>query len=78
MLKLRAVYWYSKNDKEFRSDYLYLQLFVNGILLKEYEDHYHQKGPEEIDGMQRLLKFMNVEFSFEEDRMNDLDWEDYE
>ena len=49
---------YNKEDKLFERDYLSIDIEVDGQLIKEYGDYYHDKGYEKMLGFLDALKYL--------------------
>jgi hypothetical protein len=48
--ELKIITHYKKEDTKFYEDYCDIEIFLDGILIKQYEDGYHDKGKEKTEG----------------------------
>lgn len=76
---VKVVTHYSEEDTDFCGDYSSVEIFVNGVLAKEYGDYYHDKGSDKAEAFLDCLEYMKSyhiidDFSVEEVSVADSEW----
>lgn len=49
-IEILIITHYAKDDPQFVYDYCDIEIFVDGKLVKEYGDYYHDNGKEKVEG----------------------------
>ena len=70
-LTIEVITHYPITDPECYGDYWDIEMLINGDLLLEFGDFYHDKGQEKIAGILSFLDIMSIEYVLEESQIAD-------
>lgn len=70
-LDIEIVQHYHVKDTKFYGDYWGIDLYVNDELVHEFEDYYHDKGMEKIEGFTMALDYMGIPYEVTEKKVSD-------
>ena len=75
-MTLTIITHYAENDPEFTSDYHSIGIYIDGELVREYGDSYHDKGKEKVEGYLNALDDLTMLDAIEHKSVADyeVDW----
>jgi hypothetical protein len=77
--KIKIITHFAKDDPRFLTDYIDVEVFINGKLVRSYSDYYHDKGDEKAEAFVDGVVFQLEQFAIRGisiDRIKKADRED--